>query len=56
MIKTVTLTLTSEELDLVFDALEEVRLADGWEDDNSAELADQVQDKIFEVSKAFYKE
>lgn len=45
----VILELTDQELSVVYDALEEVRLSGGlYEED--AEVASEIQDKIFNLS------
>lgn len=53
MPETVILHLTSEELDIVYDALEEVRLAGGWTNDRAEEVAGVVQDKIVVASREY---
>ena len=47
-----TLDLTDEEMDIVYDALEEIRLIGHWTSENAELVAEGVQDKI---SAAFRK-
>lgn len=47
----VILELTDAELSVVYDALEEVRLSGGWLYEEDAELASEIQNKIFNLSK-----
>lgn len=44
------LKLTDAELSVVYDALEEVRLSDGWLYEEDAELASEIQNKIFNLN------
>ena len=47
--KMITLVLTDSQLDVIYDALEELRLCS--DDEEEGETISSIQDKIFEICK-----
>jgi hypothetical protein len=51
----INLSLTETELEIVYDALEELRLTGGWTNDDAEQIANDVQDKILEIFRKKFK-